>query len=87
MLSTSWMAFVLAALKALPELVALVSAFKASADAKTNQGIGYDLAIADGFKTMTAQLTQADQAVAEARANQASHPGSDDGRDTQFRRD
>jgi hypothetical protein len=26
-------------------------------------------------------------AVAEARANQAAHPNSDDGRDTSFRRD
>jgi hypothetical protein len=85
--TTSWGAFVLAALKALPALISLISAMKASADAKRNQGIGYDQAVADGFAQITKQLQAADEAVSEARARQAAHPDSDDGRDTSFRRD
>lgn len=82
-----WTAFLLAALKALPALISLISAIKASADAKRNQGIGYDQAVADGLTAATEQLRAADEAVNEARARQAAHPDSDEGRDTSFRRD
>lgn len=82
-----WTAFLLAALKALPALISLISAIKASADAKRNQGIGYDQAVADGLSLATKQLQAADDAVNEARARQAAHPDSDEGRDTSFRRD
>lgn len=83
----TWLAFIGALAKALPVLLDLVSRFKASADAAAARGQGYDAAVADGLKLMTAQLAAADEAVNEARAKQAAHPNSDDGRDTQFRRD
>ena len=83
----TWLAFIGALARALPVVLDLISRFKASADAKAARGEGYDLAVADGLKLMTEQLTAADEAVAAARAKQAANPGSDDGRDTQFRRD
>ena len=83
----TWTAFILAAVKALPALIALISAIKASADAKKNQGIGYDQAVQDGMEAVTKQLQIADEAVEEAKQRQAANPGSDDGRDIQFRRD
>lgn len=78
--------FILALLRAAPELIALVSRFKASADSNAARGEGYDAAVADGLKIMTKQLVEIDEAVEAARAKQAAKPG-DDGRDTQFRRD
>lgn len=83
----TWGAFLLAALKALPALISLISAIKASADAKANQGIGYDQAVADAVEASRAQLAAADEAVNAARDRQAAHPNSDAGRDTDFRRD
>jgi hypothetical protein len=86
-ISASWWTFLVAALKALPLVLQLVQQIKSAADAKANQGIGYDQAVADGLKTASEQLAQADAAVAEAKARQAAHPDNDDGRDTDFRRD
>lgn len=83
----TWLAFLLAVLKALPAAIQLASAIKATADAKFNQGIGRDQAVAEGLALANAQLLQVDHAVDEAKKKQAAHPGSDDGRDTQFRRD
>ena len=83
----TWLAFIAALAKALPVVLDLVSRFKASADAAAARGQGYDDAVADGLKAMTEQLAAADEAMNEARAKQAAHPGSDDGRDIQFRRD
>ncbi|WP_156457108.1 hypothetical protein [Bradyrhizobium sp. CCH5-F6] len=77
----------MAAVKSLPLVLGLIQQIKSSADAKANQGIGYDRAVSDGIKTATAQIAQADAAVAEAKARQAEHPDSDDGRDISFRRD
>jgi hypothetical protein len=82
-----WLAFIAALAKALPMVLDLVSRFKASADAAAARGQGYDQAVADGLQLMTKQLAAADEAVSEARSKQASHPGSDIGRDTEFRRD
>ena len=82
----TWLAFIAALTKALPVVLDLVSRFKASADAKAAQGVGYDQAVSDGLKLMTQQLTEIDEAVNDARTKQAARPG-DEGRDTQFRRD
>jgi hypothetical protein len=87
MTPAGWLAFIAALLKAAPQLIDLVSRFKASADAAAARGQGYDQAVADGLKLMDAQLAAADDAVALARQRQAAHPGSDDGLDAQFRRD
>lgn len=84
--ATAWTFFV-AAVKSLPLILQLIEQIKSTADAKANQGIGYDQAVADGFQLATKQLQEAAAAVEEARAKQAAHPGSDDGRDTDFRRD
>lgn len=86
-MTPAWLAFVAALARALPLVLDLVSRFKASADAAAARGHGYDQAVADGLKAMTDQLAAADEAVAEAKARQAAHPDSDDGLDTQFRRD
>lgn len=83
----TWLAFIGALAKALPVVLDLVSRFKASADAAAARGQGYDEAVADGLKLMTKQLAEIDESVEVARAKQAAHPGSDDGRDTEFRRD
>lgn len=85
--SVTWWTFVAAALKSLPLVIQLISQIKSSADAKANQGIGYDQAVAEGFKLASEQLAAADEAVNAARDKQAKHPNSDDGRDTDFRRD
>lgn len=45
---------------------------------------GHGQAVADGLKLMGVQLFAA---VAEARERQTARPGSDDGLDTEFRRD
>lgn len=87
MLTASWWTFVAAALKSLPLILQLIGQFKSASDAKANQGIGYDQAVADGLKLMSEQLKVADEAVDAAREKQAQHPNSDDGRDTDFRRD
>lgn len=87
MISASWWAFIVAAVKSLPLVIGLIQQVKSSADAKANQGIGYDNAVADGLRAATEQLAQADEAVAKAKTRQARHPDSDDGRDTDFRRD
>jgi hypothetical protein len=86
-ISATWWTFFVAAVKSLPLVLGLIQQIKSSADAKANQGIGYDQAVADGLKTASEQLAQADAAVAEAKAKQAAHPDSDEGRDTEFRRD
>lgn len=87
MITASWWTFVAAAIKSLPLVLQLISQFKSAADAKANQGIGYDQAVADGLKIVSEQLAAADEAVNAAREKQAAHPNSDDGRDTEFRRD
>ena len=83
----TWLALLAAAIKSLPLLLNLISQFKASTEAKVQRGLGYDEAVADGLRAVTKQLAEVDEAVDDAREKQASHPGSDDGRDTQFRRD
>lgn len=87
MLTFSWGTFLAAALKALPLVLQLIQQVKSTADAKANQGIGYDQAVADGLQSASDQLRQAAEAVNEAKQKQAAHPDSDDGRDTDFRRD
>lgn len=88
MISTAtWWAFFVAAVKALPLVLGLIQQIKSAADAKANQGIGYDQAVADGLKAASEQLAMAQEAVNEAKARQDAHPGSDEGRDTDFRRD
>lgn len=86
-ITASWWTFIAAALKALPLVLQVIQQVKSAADAKANQGIGYDQAVADGFKTASEQLALAREAVNAAREKQAAHPGSDDGRDNDFRRD
>jgi hypothetical protein len=86
-ITATWWTFFVAAVKSLPLVLGLIQQIKSAADAKANQGIGYDQAVSDGLKTATEQLAQADAAVAGAKAKQAAHPDSDDGRDTEFRRD
>lgn len=88
MISTAtWWTFFVAAIKSLPLIIGLIQQIKSTADARANQGIGYDQAVADGLRHASEQLQQAAEAVQQARERQAAHPDSDDGRDTDFRRD
>lgn len=87
MITATWWTFFVAAVKSLPQVLGLIQQIKSAADAKANQGIGYDQAVADGLKHASEQLQQAAEAVQQARDRQAAHPDSDDGRDTEFRRD
>jgi hypothetical protein len=66
-----WAAFLLAALKALPALISLVSALKNSADARVNQGLGYDQAVADTLKRGADMIAATHQAEAEAARDHA----------------
>jgi hypothetical protein len=81
----TWTAFLLAALKALPALIQLISALKVTADAKTNQGIGYDQAVADTLKATTDRLTIAQQVEAEAEHDHATK-SDDTAFDSEFKR-
>lgn len=66
MATTGWLAFVLAALKALPALISLFAGIKISADAKANQGIGYDKAVKDSLETASARIATAREVEREA---------------------
>lgn len=87
MITATWWTFFVAAVKSLPLVLGLIQQIKSAADAKANQGIGYEQAVADGLKTASEQLAMAQEAVNDARQRQDAHPNSDDGRDTDFRRD
>lgn len=77
-------AFVLAVLRALPALIALISAIRKSADAKVNQGIGYDQAVADALKETADKVTIAHQV--ELEADKAHEKSDDSAFDQDFRR-
>lgn len=81
----SWSAFMLAALKALPAVISLVARIKAAADARVNQGIGYDRAFAESMKQLESMLGEARSAEDAARVAHEAH--ADDGAfDDEFRR-
>lgn len=81
----SWPAFLLAALKALPAIISLVARIKAAADARVNQGIGYDRAFADSLKQFEAMLSDARSAEDAARVAHEAHD-DDSAFDQDFRR-
>ena len=79
-------AFILAALKALPELIALINAIMRAADQRTQRGIGYDQAVKDSLVEGARRVTAADEAEEAARKDHAAHPSDDDGFDREFER-
>lgn len=81
----TWTAFLLAAIKALPALIELISTIKVSADAATNRGVGYDQAVADALKSSAARLALAQQVEAEADKDHATKT-DDTAFDPEFRR-
>ena len=81
----TWTAFLLAALKALPALIQLISSIKVTADAKANQGIGYDQAVAATLKATSDRLAIAQQVEAEAEQDHATKP-DDTAFDPEFKR-
>lgn len=85
MISVSWWTFVLAALKALPALISLISAIKGDADAAHNQGIGYDKAVKDSLEAGAARVTQARQIEQEAEKEHATK-ADDSAFDQEFKR-
>lgn len=85
MVATGWMAFLLAALKALPAVISFFAALKGSAEAAKNQGIGYDKAVKDGFEIATARITQAREIEREAARDHATK-SDDTAFDQEFRR-
>lgn len=86
-MTVTWGTIIWALLQALPEVLKLATAFKASVDAKVNRGIGFEAAVAEGLQQMQKDLEASDAAVQAARDRQAKSPGSDEGLDTDFRRD
>lgn len=85
MTTTGWIAFLLAALKALPALISLISSIKGSADAASNQGIGYDRAVKESLETAAARIEMADEAAREAERDHATK-GDDSAFDQDFKR-
>jgi hypothetical protein len=81
----TWSAFVLAALKALPALISLFAALKNDADAKANQGLGYDHAVAHTLKKGADMIAAARQVEAEAERDHAAK-SDDSAFDQQFQR-
>jgi hypothetical protein len=77
----------LAILSALPKILAIIQFFMAKANDAEQRGLGRKEAIAEALEAGHMELAWADAATQEAREHQAAHPNSDDGRDTQFRRD
>jgi hypothetical protein len=67
----TWSAFLLAALKALPALISLVAALKNAAEARTNQGLGYDQAVAATLKKGADMLKVARQVEDQAAKDHA----------------
>lgn len=67
---TIW-AFISAALKALPIVLDLIRMFKASADAKVQQGIGYDQAVKEALQEGQRRMALADEAERQARKDHA----------------
>lgn len=85
MVTTGWLAFVLAALRALPALISLLAGVKISADAKANQGIGYDKAVKDSLETAAARVKQAREIEVEAEKEHAAK-SDDSAFDQEFKR-
>jgi hypothetical protein len=85
MVATGWFAFVLAALKALPALISLISAIKGSAEAAKNQGIGYDKAVKASLETAAARVRMAREVESEAEREHAAK-SDDSAFDPEFRR-
>ena len=71
----TWAAFALAVLRALPALISFMTALKNDADARANQGIGYDQAVADTLKAGEAMMSAAHQVEDDAAKD---HAKSDD---------
>lgn len=78
-------AFLLAAFKVLPEVLALINALMARADAKKQQGIGYDQAVKEALQEGAENLKKGDAAELAARKEHATKPG-DDAFDPEFMR-
>lgn len=85
MITASWGAFLLAALKALPALISLISAIKQSADAAANRGIGYDQAVGDSLKRGAEMVATAREVENEAAKDHATK-ADDSAFDPEFRR-
>lgn len=85
MTTTGWIAFLLAALKALPALISLISSIKGSADASANQGIGYDRAVKESLEMAAARIQMADEATQEAERDHATK-ADDSAFDQDFKR-
>lgn len=70
--STTWLAFLLAALKALPAIISLISAVKRDAEAKRNQGIGFDLAVKAALEQTAERVGMAREIENEAERDHLS---------------
>lgn len=78
--------FWLAVLKALPAFISLMSSIKATADAKTNQGIGYEQAVGEALAVAAHDHAAANTARLQAADAHAKNPTTDDGFDPDFKR-
>lgn len=62
-----------AAIKALPEIIALIAAIQRSMEGAAQRGIGRDQAFKDMLVTATANLAKGNEAENAARADHAKH--------------
>jgi len=81
---TVW-GFLLAALKAAPELLRLINSLRAAADAAEQRGIGRDQAVKESLENGARLVTEANEARAEAERRHANDP-SDAAFDPEFMR-
>lgn len=77
--------FILAAVKSLPQVLKLVNALMAMAEAKRQRGIGYDQAVKEALEEGSEKVRLANDIEAEARKDHATKAG-DDAFDMEFMR-
>lgn len=82
----SWAALVLALLRALPTLLALLKSVDDRARAAEARGEGYNEAVAAGLAKMRDAYESDALADAQTEKDHAAHPGENAGYDNEFRR-
>lgn len=82
----SWTAIVLALLRSLPELIALIKSVDERARSASDRQDGYNTAVAEALGRMREAVESDAAADLETSRDHAAHPDSDDGFDREFER-
>jgi hypothetical protein len=80
------MGTVLALIKALPQIISLVSAIVAYAKMRADRSAGYDQAVKDALTIALREVQEANDERNRAQAAHAAQPDSDDAFDRRFER-